>query len=47
MSFRFALLGCCTIAPTHAKAITSLAPDAELAACADLLPERATTFTAA
>jgi len=46
MPFRFALLGCGTIAPTHAKAIASLAPEAELAACADLLPERAAAFAA-
>jgi predicted dehydrogenase len=44
MPFQFALLGCGTIAPTHAKAIASLSPRAELAACADLLPERAEAF---
>jgi predicted dehydrogenase len=44
MPFRFALLGCGTIATTHAKAIASLSPRAELAACADLLPERADAF---
>jgi predicted dehydrogenase len=41
---RFALLGCGTIAPTHAKALAALTPHAELAACADVLPERAETF---
>ena len=41
---RFALVGCGTIADTHAKAIAALSGTAQLAACCDLEPERARTF---
>ena len=42
---RFALAGCGTIAPTHARALAAL-PDAVLVACADVVPERARAFAA-
>ena len=38
--FRFAIVGCGVIGPTHAEAINSL-PDAELVAVCDILPEQA------
>ncbi len=38
--FRFGIIGCGVIAPTHAEAISSL-PDAQLVALADTLPEKA------
>jgi Predicted dehydrogenases and related proteins len=38
--FRFGIIGCGVIAPTHASAIASLA-DAELVAVADIVPEKA------
>lgn len=38
--FRFGIIGCGVIAPTHGKAIASL-PDAELIAVADRNPEKA------
>lgn len=44
--FRFAIVGCGTIAPTHVKAIASLAPQARLIACADVMPERAEALAA-
>ena len=44
---RFAVVGCGTIAPTHAEALAALPPgEAELTACADLVPERAAAFAA-
>ena len=44
---RFAIVGCGTIAPTHAEALTALPPgEAELTACCDLVPERAEAFAA-
>ena len=44
---RFALVGCGTIAPTHAEALAALAGDgAELAACCDTVPEKASAFAA-
>ncbi len=42
---RFALAGCGSIAPTHARALAAL-PDAALVACADVVPERALAFAA-
>jgi predicted dehydrogenase len=39
-TFRFGIIGAGVIAPTHAKALSSL-PDAELVAVADILPEKA------
>ncbi len=42
---RFALAGCGSIAPTHARALAAL-PDAALVACADVVPERAEAFAA-
>ncbi|MBV9848827.1 MAG: Gfo/Idh/MocA family oxidoreductase [Armatimonadetes bacterium] len=44
-SLRFALAGCGSIAPTHARALASLT-DAALVACTDALPERARAFAA-
>jgi len=41
---RFEIVGCGVTGPYHAQAITSL-PDAELAAVADLIPERAQNLT--
>ncbi len=42
---RFALVGCGTIAPTHAEALAALPPGAaELVSCADIVPERARAF---
>lgn len=42
---RFALVGCGTIAPTHAQALAALEPEgARLVACADIVPERAAAF---
>jgi UDP-N-acetyl-2-amino-2-deoxyglucuronate dehydrogenase len=42
---RFAIVGCGTIAPTHAEALAALPPgEAELAACCDVVPERAQAF---
>lgn len=42
---RFAIVGCGSIAPTHADALASLAPDeAILTACCDSVPERAQAF---
>ncbi len=38
--FRFGIVGCGVIGPTHAQAIASL-PDAELVAVADVVPEKA------
>ena len=40
---QFALAGCGSIAPTHARALAAL-PDAALVACADSLPARARGF---
>jgi UDP-N-acetyl-2-amino-2-deoxyglucuronate dehydrogenase len=40
---RFALIGCGTIAPTHAEALAAL-PEAELVACCDSVPEAAHAF---
>ncbi len=40
---RFAIVGCGSIAPTHADALASL-PEAALVACCDSLPERAIAF---
>ncbi len=37
---RFGIVGCGVISPHHAKAVTA-APDAELVACCDIIPERA------
>ena len=42
---RFALVGCGSIAPTHARALACL-PDAVLVACADASPARADAFAA-
>lgn len=42
---RFAIVGCGTIAPTHAEALAALKADgAQLVACADVVPERAASF---
>lgn len=41
----FALVGCGSIAPTHARALAAL-PEAHLVACADTVPERAQAFAA-
>ncbi|WP_225753300.1 Gfo/Idh/MocA family protein [Actinotalea sp. Marseille-Q4924] len=38
---RAAIVGCGTIAPTHARALLALADDVELVACSDVVPERA------
>ena len=44
---RFAIVGCGSIAPTHADALRALSPDgAALAACCDSVPERAQAFAA-
>jgi len=40
----FAILGCGTIAPTHAKALLSLSDRACLSAVCDVIPERAATL---
>jgi predicted dehydrogenase len=40
---RFALIGCGTIAPTHAEALATL-PEAQLVACCDIVPEAARAF---
>jgi predicted dehydrogenase len=40
---RFGIVGCGTIAATHADAIAQL-PSAQLVACCDIIPERATLF---
>jgi UDP-N-acetyl-2-amino-2-deoxyglucuronate dehydrogenase len=42
---RFGVVGCGVIAPHHAKAAIA-APDAELVACCDIIPERAEKFAA-
>jgi predicted dehydrogenase len=42
---RFALVGCGSIAPTHARALAAR-PEAVLIACADVRPERAEAFAA-
>jgi UDP-N-acetyl-2-amino-2-deoxyglucuronate dehydrogenase len=44
-ALRFALVGCGSIAPTHARAIAAL-PEAILECCADAVPERANAFAA-
>ncbi|EYR64937.1 oxidoreductase [Actinotalea ferrariae CF5-4] len=44
---RVALVGCGTIAPTHARALAALPDDVELVACSDVVPERADAFAAA
>lgn len=41
---RFGIVGCGAIAPTHSKALASLAPEAQLAACCDVLPAAAEKF---
>ena len=42
---RFGLVGCGTIAPTHAQALAALEPEgARLVACVDIVPERAEAF---
>ena len=44
---RFALVGCGTIAPTHAQALAALRDEgACLSACCDSVPERAAAFAA-
>jgi UDP-N-acetyl-2-amino-2-deoxyglucuronate dehydrogenase len=46
-SLRFAIVGCGTIAPTHAQALGALTEEgASLAACCDLVPDRAEAFAA-
>lgn len=45
ISMKFAIIGCGTIAPTHAEALAALpAGEAQLVACYDINPERATLF---
>jgi UDP-N-acetyl-2-amino-2-deoxyglucuronate dehydrogenase len=44
---RVAIVGCGTIAPTHARALAALPDDAELVACSDVVPERAAALAAA
>ena len=41
---RFGVIGCGTIAPTHAEALAALPEDARLVACADIVPDRAEAF---
>ena len=44
---RFAIVGCGTIASTHAQALAALTEEgAQLAACTDVVPERAEAFAA-
>lgn len=43
---RVAVVGCGVIAPTHVRALRALAPDLEVVACADVLPDRAAAMAA-